>query len=207
MKTSLVRIVQTIFVVAFLVAGNTARTQGFTVTTTLHEDGTGTLMNSSGFNSALPSSQQQDPGPGGLANALTFDLLRPPGLAAGDLFLIDPTTLLLSDVIRFNPQQGNGSAVFYSALGGSALADIGFPTANYQNTFSLNENLLGPTSYTPVSGQPGFVAGAAGPVTYVLYSGVPEYANTAVLMMLSLTGLFLFARIAAKRGLIILNRS
>src|SRR4030095_13406744 len=129
------------------------------------------------------------PGPGGNASALTYNLQNPPGLVAGDLFLFEgPNLLILSDLIRFNSI--NGTLVFYSDIddGGDALADRPFPTAFYANTFSANE--VGPEgsngfTYTPTAGQPGFVAGAAGPVTYIINSDttvVPE-PSTIVLML------------------------
>jgi len=150
---------------------------------TVHEDGTGTSGNL-----PLTSTQEQDPGPGGLANALTFNLGNPPNLIAGDLFLLDPVTMQISDVIRFNPQQHNGSLVFYSLPGGGELADTGFPSANYSNTFSIIENTLGETIYTPTQGQPGLVANATGFVSYHIVSteaanGVPEGGSTVMLML------------------------
>src|SRR4051794_35761229 len=51
-----------------------------------------------------------DTGPGGLASALTYSLLQPPGLVTGDLLILEPGGGL-SDLIRFNP---SGTLVFYS---------------------------------------------------------------------------------------------
>src|SRR5215469_4944873 len=67
---------------------------------------------------AEPCGFMNDPGPGGLGNVMTYDLLNPPGLVAGDVLLIDPPGFIL-DVIRFNPNQinpggGVGTLVFYS---------------------------------------------------------------------------------------------
>jgi hypothetical protein len=181
-----------------------AGTVGLTVDITVHEDGTGTIMNSLGLNSPLPSAQQQDPGPGGLANALTFDLASAPGLIAGDLFLIDPVTMALSDVIRFNPTESLpghslGDLVFYSIAGGGQLADTGFPSANYANTFTLTENTLGATLYTPIAGQPGFIAVVPGAATYHIFSeeivaGVPETGSTMTFMGLALLALIPLGR-------------
>lgn len=183
--------------------------QGFTVTISLDENGNGHFSNSAGFNQNLTGYLAPDPGPGGLASALTYDILNPPGLTSGDLFLTDPTTLLLSDVIRFNAneatQSGQGAVVFYSLSGGGLLADTGFPTANYTNTFSLVENVSGATSYTPLVGQPGFVTGAGGPVTYLLTSDaggvstVPDLGNAALLMAFAMAALIIFARMSRGR--------
>jgi len=164
--------------------------QGFSVTITVDENGNGHFSNTSGFNSALTFSMQPDPGPGGLPSALTYSLLNPPGLTAGDLVLLEPGSDVFSDVIRFNPDQsctGTGCLVFYSDIfdGVNALADTGFPTGLYTNVLFVHE--VGPEgdngfTYTPTAGQPGFVAGAAGPVTYVIKSdSVPEFSSIGLL--------------------------
>jgi len=161
----------------------------FTINITVDENGNGRFTNSNGFNSALQSALQLDPGPGGLTGALIYGLLNPPGLTAGDL-LIDEAPGVLSDVIRFNPNElcfGTlGCLVFYSdnSDGGRDLADNGFPTAFYPNSVTVNE--VGPDgnngfTYTPIAGQPGFVAGASGPVTYVINSDVPEPSSILLL--------------------------
>jgi hypothetical protein len=160
------------------------------VITTVDEDGNGTILGGLGL-VPLPSGFEADPGPGGLASALTYGLDNPPGLIAGDVFLLEGLGGPISDVIRFNPQQtcpggSVGCLVFYSDNldGVDALADTGFPTANYLNTITLVE-LAGGTIYTPTVGQPGFVAGAGLPVTYVLISdveaSVPEPASIILL--------------------------
>src|SRR5262249_45896373 len=150
------------------------------------ENGNGTLTNTAGFSGTLPSAMLADPGPGGLASALTYGLLNPPGLVAGDVLLVEPGGGgLLSDLIRFNANQGiagtTGTLVFYSDNldGAGDKADTGFPTALYTNTVTLTEvggeGALNGITYTPIAGQPGFVAGAAGPVTYIIRSDVlPE---------------------------------
>jgi hypothetical protein len=172
-----------------LLGSQAANAQAFSVTISVDENGNGQLANSSGFNSPLPFASQTDPGPGGLNNALTYGLLNPPGLTAGDVFLTNAACGgCITDVIRFNPDEGiassTGALVFYSNDSGS-LADIGFPTANYTNTLSISE---GPTGaiYTPVTGEPGFVAGSAGPVTYDLTSlaaDVPEPSTWAMMIL------------------------
>ena len=166
---------------ALLVTCGTAAAQ-FTVDINIDEFGHGTITNSAGFNGPLAAALLPDPGPGGLPAALTYSLDNPPGLTAGDLLLVEPGGGgLLTDQIRFNPQETasdgtTGTVLIYSDHfdGPDSLADNGFPTALYANTFSLNE--VGPepgpngVDYTPTAGQPGFVAGAAGPVTYHITS-------------------------------------
>ena len=193
-------------ILTLLVLACSGRTfgQAFTITITADENGHGTLTNTSGFNSALPFALLPDPGPGGLPAALTYGLLNPPGLVAGDLILVEPGAAGISDLIRFNPAQNGGSLVFYSDNldGADALADTGFPTAFYANNFTQFE--VGPEgnngfTYTPTAGQPGFVAGAGGPVTYVLISdAVPEPASMAFLGVLGCAGA-LHQRPARKR--------
>lgn len=150
----------------------------------LPENGVGTLQFIGGPVIPLPGVLAPDPGPGGRASALTFNLLGPPSLVPGDLLLLDGD--LLSDVIRFNPAGTAplypASVVFYSALEavGGALADVGFPTAFYQNIVRMAEGTLGAV-YTPTANQPGYVAGFA--VTYQIESltTAPEPASLVLL--------------------------
>jgi len=158
------------------------------ISITVDENCNGTITNTNGFFSTLPCALLPDPGPGGLPAAVTYGLLSPPGLVAGDLVLADDR--FTGDVIRFNPAENFGSLVFYSDTldGVDALADIGSPLSFYANELILVE--VGPEgnnglTYTPTAGQPGFVAGSlAGPVTYFIHSdtnGVPEPATLALL--------------------------
>src|SRR5205823_12652805 len=117
-----------------------------------------------------------DPRAGGLDDVMTYCLHYPTGLVAGDLLLFDAELGLVLDVIRFDPDENGGSLLFYSDnIGGfDALADTpGPPGAFYTNTFTIPE--VGPegkngATYTPIAGQPGFLAGAGGPVTYIRHS-------------------------------------
>jgi PEP-CTERM motif len=155
-------------------------------TVTVDESGSGTLMTFVG-SFPLTGTPAADPGPGGQPAALTYSLLGPPSLVAGDVMLFD-VSLSLSDVIRFNPA-GTGSStypaslVFYSLAGGTDLADTGFPSASYSNTLSLSESTSGPTMYTPTSTEPGFIAGFS--VTYVIDSPsvVPEPSTMSMLLL------------------------
>jgi hypothetical protein len=111
------------------------------------ERGIGSLQFPGGPQINLPGVLAPDPGPGGLPAALTFNLLGPPGLVAGDVLLLESVSGgLLSDIIRFNPAgTGNpaypASLVFYSDNSdpNPFLADTGFPAALYTNTVSLVE--------------------------------------------------------------------
>lgn len=185
-----------------------ASAQGFSINIKVNESGAGSLSNTAGFNAPLPTAMTADPGPGGLSSALTYDLLNPPGLVAGDLILMEPGLPgIISDIIRFNPSSftgGSGSLVFYSDNldGVDSPADTGFPTALYANNLTVNE--VGPEGsngyvYTPTAGQPGFVSGAGGPVTYEIYSDVPEPGSLGLLATggLPLLGLLRRRRITA----------
>ena len=163
-----------------LVAGN--------IVVTVDENGHGTINGFLGLQ-PLPFALQTDPRPGGLPNVLTYSLVSPPGLTAGDVLILEPGDGL-GDVVHFNPGKPctDGSfacLVFYSeAPPFDSLADtLAPPGAFYANTITLTENATGQVIYTPVFGQPGFVAGAAAPVVYDLISDVPvpEPASLALL--------------------------
>jgi len=141
----------------------------------------------------------QDPGPGGLSNALVYQFSGPLSVdvTAGDLFLMDPLGGT-SDVIRFNPGTGgpNGPStlVFYSLPGGSELADTGFPTQNYTNQKTILENEIVGNTYTPSAGDPGFISGLN--TIYQFFSGpnegangVPDTGSTVLLLGLGLIGI------------------
>lgn len=161
--------------------------QGFAIQITTDEN-TAHFSNTAGFSQNLTCALQADTGPGGLASAFTCDMLNPPGLTAGDLFVNEFGTTTLGDILRFNPGQrgpaaGLGVFVLYS-IGAplTALADtLVPPSAFYANSFTLTEDATGTVSYTPTAGQPGFVSGAGGPVTYVVHSDtIPEPASLAL---------------------------
>jgi hypothetical protein len=143
---------------------------------TVDENCNGTI---NGFGtSALPCGFAADAGPGGLATAMTYDLLNPPGLVVGDVLMSDPGCGgCLSDVVRFNP---DGTLVFYSdnTDGANAGADTGLPTAFYPINVSIPEvGDVGQVQYAiyiPGAGMPGYVAGAFAPIEYTFISDTPE---------------------------------
>src|SRR5260370_11705007 len=88
-------------VTAFLLTSASAQAQ-FSITITFNENCNSSFTNTSGFSSTLPCSFAQDPGPGGLALALTYGLLNPPGLTAGDLIFPEIPTSLKSHHLTVN---------------------------------------------------------------------------------------------------------
>jgi hypothetical protein len=196
-----------LFAVAFLLASVAANAtvydasdqpvaqQAFSVSIVVDENGNGRLTNTAGANIALSFALQNDPGPGGLDNVLTYSLVSPPSLTAGDvLFSGEPGLAFGGDIVRFNPTErcvdGTiGCLVFYSdniPIADSLADTSGPPLDLYPNTTTVLE--MGPEGnnfaiYTPLPGQPGFVAGAAGPVTYTLISDVPEPSSLAILVV------------------------
>lgn len=157
-----------------------AHADSFSVHITLDETGHGTFTNTAGFYSALIGYKAADPGPGGLSSVLTYSLLNPPGLTSGDLLIYDGA--IFSDVVRFNAS--NGTLVFYSdpVDGYDSLADIVAPPSSYYPNHITLFEINGVVNYTPIAGQPGFVTGAAGPVTYTLLSDpIPEPSSLVLL--------------------------
>lgn len=187
---------------AFLLSASSAAIAGpfdggsLDVSIVVDENGHGFLTNAAGVVFPLPVDKRNDPGPGGLANVLTYSLINPPALTAGDVLINDPG-FGLGDVVRFNPNEvcvdGTvGCLVFYSDIvpgdGADALADTPTPPgAFYANTVTVteigtdtNNFALYPAVGFVLPGQPGFV-NAANPVNYLLISDVPEPASLAIL--------------------------
>jgi hypothetical protein len=143
-----------------------------------------------GIFSTLSFDLLPDPGPGGQASVLTFDLQGPPSLVAGDVLIFEPGSGSVGDVIRFNPDRAGGdpfytaSLLFYSqGPPFDSLADTpSGPGALYANNLSFTENPLGDVYYTPAAGQPGFVSGFA--VNYLFRSdnNVPEPGTWSLLL-------------------------
>jgi len=183
-----------------LTAVGNADAQGFSITISIDENGVGSFSNTNGFFSPLPSALLPDPTAGGLASALTYSLLNPPGLTAGDLLILEPTAIVASDLLRFNPTEtcsdgSTGCLVVYSDKDDPvlALADTGLPSVVSTHVVTVHE--VGTEgnngfTYTPTAGQPGFIAGAAGPVTYAFISDIPiPEPATLGLMGAALAGL------------------
>src|SRR5690242_11119656 len=91
--------------VLWLAMGGMAYAQGNFPLITVDEKGNGSLLFPGGGPIPTIGVLAPDPGPGGLPAALTYDLLGPPGLVAGDLILLEPGAGVgtISDIIRFNP--------------------------------------------------------------------------------------------------------
>src|SRR5438270_7533909 len=98
------RFLAALFCTALLMAGGQKlHAQGGSPTIAVDENGNGTLGFVGGPSGIpLPGTLAPDPGPGGQSAALTYNLLGPPSLVAGDVMLFD-VSLSLSEVIRFNP--------------------------------------------------------------------------------------------------------
>lgn len=145
------------------------------VSISVDELGNGTLNGPNGIFNLLMSTGA-DPGPGGLASVLAFDLRNPPSLVFGDVQLVGAEGV--SDVIRFNaPGTGNpnypASLLYYSGGNDGAAHLVNTPTppgAYYPNVISIPEG----TVYTPGPGQPGFVAGIV--THYTFLRGVCSYS-------------------------------
>jgi len=143
------------------------------------ENGHGTINGFTGLQT-LTFSIIPDPGPGGKPNVLAYNLINPPNLVAGDVLLSENIDVS-SDLLRFDPNTGGGTLFFYSDQDGGidSIADIGLPTGRNTNLVTLPEVAIAQgfgAIYTPTAGQPGFVAGAAVPVTYTFISdtNLPE---------------------------------
>src|ERR1700730_10292549 len=103
-----------VFAMLLLMAGS-ASAQGGVPDIFLDENGNGSLV----FPGSPPVPTTgfliADPGPGGLTSALTYNLLGPPSLVAGDLVINDTRPTSISEIIRFNPA-GTGNQTFFSAV-------------------------------------------------------------------------------------------
>jgi hypothetical protein len=177
--------------VAAMLLLHAASAQAIPFIITIDEAGHGTIENPAVF--VMPFALAPDPGPGGLASVLTYDLLGPPSLVAGDVLLQDGIGGPIFDVIRFNPAGTGGnpsyhaSVLFYSDNTDpvSSLGDTpGPPGAFYTNIVTILE--VGPEGnngafYTPAPGQPGFVAGFDVTYNFISDSAVPEPSSMLLL--------------------------
>jgi PEP-CTERM motif len=120
----------------FLIAAGISATAEASLLLIFDENGNGTYELDGGPVTPLTFTIAQDPGPGGLDNALIYFL--PTTVGGGDLAICEVgmatcTSSEYSDLLRFESSDGSldlpaTQMVFYSALGGTDLADIGFPT-------------------------------------------------------------------------------
>jgi MYXO-CTERM domain-containing protein len=167
------------FIAALTLMAGAAFAQGPNVLISIDENGNG-FLNFGGGNIRMPWAVQNDPGPGGLPNVLTYNMLGPPSVTAGDVLLQDGVGGPVFDVVRFNDYNTGGvqgypaSILFYSdnTDGFDSIGDTPSPPgAFYANNLTIQE--IGPEGlngavYTPLAGQPGFVPGFN--VTYDLVS-------------------------------------
>lgn len=171
------------FAASILLSAVTVSAHAASYTVTADENGHGTVTSTNGFSAALTSAMAPDPGPGGLPSVLTYSFPLPGALTGGDLLIFDSVGGTFSDVVRFNAAPG--TMVFYSNPldGFDSLADVSSPPGSfYANNLTLVE-VNGVVNYSPVAGQPGFVAGLDGPLNYSLISDspVPEPSSLALL--------------------------
>jgi hypothetical protein len=117
---------------------------------TVDENGNGTYDDGAGSITPLPFAMAPDPGPGGLASALTYTLPFSSSqlFGIGDVIITEPGGGT-SDLIRFNANgAGNATLVFYSDLNldepgeTPSLADVGFPSS--LNGLNLSRAETGP---------------------------------------------------------------
>lgn len=165
---------------------------------TVDENGNGTIDLSSGGGGVMSMlyGVVSDPGPGGLASVLTYDMMNPPGLVIGDVVLHDESGAL-SDIIRFNPSDSGGypfALVFYSdgTNGFTSLADtVTPPFTLYSNVVHIAE--IGDAAnsgafYTPGPFDPGFIPGFS--VQYAFISDgtgpVPALPEPSSLLLLAI---------------------
>ena len=122
------------------------------------ENGNGTYQLNGGPSTPLPFIVAQDPGPGGLANALIY--LLPTTVTTGDVPICESglstcTSSQFSDLLRFEQADGTiqtgglftftaTQMVYYSdsTPGDTDLADVGFPSIILQNGGPIAE--IGP---------------------------------------------------------------
>ena len=169
-------------------------------TFSFHENGNGQLELPLLFGGGvipLPGTLMSDPGPGGLASALTFTahpLVNP--FPEGDVVLLDAGGHV-SDILRFNSATSNSSGLtqlifFYSNDHGGLLADRRLPSLMSSNTITIQENPSGPTIYTPVAGQPGFSTDSPLGNSFLIFSA-PDTGSTLLMLGAAVAG-FMFLR-------------
>jgi hypothetical protein len=135
---------------------------------------------------------------GGAPDTLDYNLPFTTTMVQGDVKVLEPgtTAAVISDVLRFTYIDSDNSHRVYvysdNSDGVDSLADNGIPTTFQSNVITVNE--VGPegsngVTYTPTSGQPGYVS--RGVTYYFTSDSVPE---PATICLLGLGSLALFKR-------------
>jgi hypothetical protein len=158
-------------------------------TFSFHENGNGLLELPLVFGGGvipLTGVLMSDTGPGGLTSALAFTAhpqVNP--FPEGDVVLLDASGHV-SDILRFDPETSPGPGspqliFFYSNDHGGLLADTGLPSLMYDNPVFIQENLSGPTIYTPTEGQPGFSSDSPLGNSFRIFS-TPDTGSTLLML-------------------------
>jgi hypothetical protein len=138
------------------------------------ENGNGTVSVNGGPTVTLNGALLPDPTNGGIP-ALTFLLPEPVG--AGDVAIRESAGGAIGDLLRFT---NNQTMIFYSLVGGGALADTGFPA-------NANLSFVGATE--DANGNFQFLAGGGGNNVYNGISNegaVPEPTSLAIWSVVAL---------------------
>jgi hypothetical protein len=184
------KISRIVLAVLFALAANANTLRAVPIPTfSFHEDGQGKLQLPPLFGGGvitLTGTLTSDPGPGGLASALAFTAHpQAAPFPEGDVVLLDASGHV-SDILRFNPETNPGPGApqlifFYSNDHGGLLADTGLPSLMYDNPVFIQENLSGPTIYTPTEGQPGFSSDSPLGDSFRIFS-TPDTGSTLLML-------------------------